>query len=50
MFRIGIMEFAVTCFIGLLVLVVPAMIVWFYKRIDGRLKNLEEQLEKKRKD
>jgi hypothetical protein len=49
MFRIGIMEFGITCFIGLLVLVVPAMIVWFYKRIDDRLKNLEDQLGKKKK-
>ncbi len=48
MFRISFMEFGIICFIGLLVLIVPIMIVWFYKTIDKRLKDIEKRLDKKK--
>ncbi|MBE0681232.1 MAG: hypothetical protein IH589_04900 [Anaerolineales bacterium] len=49
MFRISFLEMAVICFIGLLILAIPAMVVWFYKTIDRRLKNIEKQMDKKDK-
>ncbi|MBI5840136.1 MAG: hypothetical protein HZB19_08535 [Chloroflexi bacterium] len=50
MFRIGIMELGVTCVIVLLALVIPAVLVWSYKRIDQRLRNIENTLDKKSKE
>ncbi len=50
MFRIGVMELVLTCAIGLLALLIPIVIVWLYKRVDYRLKNLENKLEKKSKE
>lgn len=46
MFRIGILELGITCFITVLAIALPAVIVWFYRRIDSRLKNLENKLDK----
>lgn len=50
MFRIGVMELVLTCIISLLVLAIPVAIAWLYKRIDYRLKNIEENLAKKSKE
>ena len=47
MFHIGIVELALTCGIFLLVIIVPAIVVIFYKRIDQRLKNIEKRVEGK---
>lgn len=49
MFRIGIIEFALTCVIILLAFIVPVIVTRFSKRIDARLKNIENRLDKKDK-
>lgn len=50
MFRIGVLELVLTCVISLLVLAIPLVIAWLYKRIDYRLRNIENKLEKKSKE
>jgi len=49
MFRIGVMELVLTCGISLLALAIPVIIMWIYRRVDHRLKDLEDRLEKKSK-
>jgi hypothetical protein len=49
MFRIGVMELVLTCGISLLALAIPVVIVWIYKRVNHRLRNLEDRLENKSK-
>jgi len=49
MFRIGVMELVLTCGISLLALAIPVIIIWLYRRVDHRLKDLEERLGKKSK-
>lgn len=49
MFRIGIVELALTCVIILLAFIVPVIVTRFSKRIDARLKHIEERLDKKDK-
>jgi flagellar biosynthesis protein FliR len=48
MFRIGVLELALTCGLLLLVLIVPVMITRFYVRVDKRLKNIEKKIDKKK--
>jgi uncharacterized membrane protein len=50
MFRIGVMELVLTCGIALLALLIPIVIVWLYKRVDHRLRNLENRSEKGSKE
>lgn len=47
MFRIGIVELAVTCVIVVLALIIPAIVARGYARLDKRLKDIERKLEKK---
>jgi hypothetical protein len=47
LFRIGILELGVTCFIAILAIAVPAVIIWVYRQVDARLKNLENKLDQK---
>ena len=46
MFRIGVVELALTCGLLLLVLVIPFMVARFYARMDKRLKNIEKKIDK----
>ena len=48
MFRIGVVELALTCGLLLLVLVIPVMVTRFYARLDKRLKNIEKMIDKKK--
>ena len=48
MFRIGVVELALTCGLLLLVLVIPVMVTRFYARLDKRLKNIEKKIDKKK--
>jgi len=50
MFRIGVMELVLTCGIALLALVIPVVIVWLYRQVDHRLRNLENKPGKKSKE
>lgn len=47
MFRIGILELGITCFIAMLAIAVPMILIWVYRRIDSRLKNLENRFDEK---
>jgi len=47
LFRIGILELGVTCFIAVLAIAIPVVIFWVYRQIDTRLKNLENKLDQK---
>jgi len=48
MFRIGVVELALTCGLLLLVLVIPVMVTRFYARLDQRLKNIEKKIDQKK--
>jgi len=48
MFRIGVIELALTCGLILLVLLVPIMLARFYTRLDKRLEKIEKNLVKKK--
>ena len=48
MFRIGVVELALTCGLLLLVLVIPVMVTRFYTRLDQRLKNIEKKIDQKK--
>jgi ABC-type transport system involved in cytochrome bd biosynthesis fused ATPase/permease subunit len=47
MFRIGVMELALTCGLLFLVLVIPVIVARYYARVDERLKNIENKIDKK---
>ena len=47
MFRVGVVELALTCGLILLVLVIPLMLTRFYARMDRRLKDIEKKMDKK---
>ncbi len=47
MFRIGVVELALSCGLLLLVLIIPFMVKRFYARLDKRLKNIENKLDQK---
>jgi hypothetical protein len=48
MFRIGVVELGLTCGLVLLILVIPWMVARFYVRLDKRLKNIENKIDKKK--
>ena len=48
MFRIGVLELALTCGLLLFALVIPLMVARFYARVDKRLKNIESKIDKKK--
>jgi flagellar biosynthesis protein FliR len=48
MFRIGILELALTCGLILLAIIIPIIVARFSRRLDRRLKNIENLLEKKK--
>jgi hypothetical protein len=48
MFRIGVLELTLTCGLLLLVLVIPVIVSRFYARVDKRLKNIENKIDKKK--
>ncbi|MFN8411584.1 MAG: hypothetical protein U0Z26_04275 [Anaerolineales bacterium] len=48
MFRIGVLELVSTCSIVALVIIIPLIITRGYARINKRLKNIENKLEKKK--
>jgi len=47
MFRIGIFELALTCGLVVLILVVPAIVMRYYAKMNERLKNIENKIKKK---
>ena len=49
MFRIGVLELTLTCGLLFLVLIIPIMVARFYARLDRRLKNIENKIDKKKK-
>ncbi|NOH04352.1 MAG: hypothetical protein HND47_21450 [Chloroflexi bacterium] len=48
MFRIGILELALTCGLLILLVIVPAIIVIFARRTDKRLDEIEKKLDNKK--
>ncbi len=48
MFRIGVLELVLTCGLLLLVLIIPLIVSGFYVRVDKRLKNIENKIDKKK--
>ncbi len=48
MFRIGIFELAFSCGLIFLVLVIPIIVARYHARMDQRLKNIENKLNKKK--
>jgi hypothetical protein len=47
MFRIGIFELALSCGLIFLVIIIPIIVARYYARVDKRLKNIENKLDKK---
>jgi hypothetical protein len=47
MFRISILELAVTCLLLVLTIIIPLIVTRSYVRLNKRLKNIEDKLEKK---
>lgn len=47
MFRIGLLEFGLTCALVALAVLIPVMITRGFNRLDRRLKNIESKLKKK---
>ncbi len=48
MFRIGILEAAVTCALVGLAIIIPLIVTRGYARLNKRLKNIENKIEKKK--
>jgi hypothetical protein len=48
MFRIGIFELALSCGLIFLVIIIPIIVARYYARVDKRLKNIENKLDKKK--
>jgi len=48
MFRIGLLESGITCAIVALILLVPLIISRSYARLNKRLKDIENKLDKKK--
>lgn len=48
MFRIGVLELSLTCGLLLLVIIIPLMVTRFYSRMDERLKNIEDKIDRKK--
>lgn len=48
MFRIGIFELGLTCGLLFIVIVIPIIVTRYYARVDKRLKNIENTLDKKK--
>jgi len=48
MFRIGILELGITCALVTLVLLIPLIVARGYGRLNKRLKNIENKIEKKK--
>jgi hypothetical protein len=48
MFRIGILETAVTCALIALVIIIPLIFTRGYARLNKRLKDIEAKLDKKK--
>jgi hypothetical protein len=48
MFRIGILEFGLTCALVALAILIPLIVTRGYHRLNRRLKSIEGKLEKKR--
>jgi hypothetical protein len=49
MIRIGILEFGITCALVALAIVIPLLITRGYARLNKRMKNMEDLLDKKEK-
>lgn len=47
MFRIGVIELALTCGLVLLIIVVPVIVARYHARMDERLKQIEKRLNPK---
>jgi hypothetical protein len=47
MFRIGLLETGITCAIVALVILVPLILARGHARLDRRLKNIEDKLDKR---
>ena len=48
MFRIGLLETGVTCGIVALIVIIPLIVSRGYSRLNRRLKNIEDKLDKKK--
>jgi hypothetical protein len=48
MFRIGLLEAAATCAVVVLAIIIPVVLARSHARLDKRLKNIENQREKKK--
>ena len=46
MFRIGIFELGLTCGLLFLVIIIPIIVARYYARVDKRLKNIENKIDK----
>ncbi len=49
MFRIGIIELGLTCGLLFIVIIIPIIVTRYYARMDKRLKNIENKIDKKDK-
>ncbi len=47
MFRIGILELALTCGLVVLAIIIPLIVSRGYARLNKRLKNIEKKIDKK---
>ena len=48
MFRIGVLELGLTCGLLFIVIIIPIIVTRHYARMDKRLKNIENKLDKKK--
>jgi len=48
MFRIGIFELGLTCGLLFIVILIPIIVTRYYARMDKRLKNIENKIDKKK--
>lgn len=48
MFRIGVIEFGITCGLIAMAIVIPLLITRGYARLNKRMKNIEDKLTKKK--
>ena len=48
MFRIGVFELGLTCGLLFIVIIIPIIVARYHARVDERLKNIENKLDKKK--
>ena len=48
MFRIGVFELGLTCGLLFIVIIIPIIVARYYARVEERLKNIENKLDKKK--